>query len=57
MELSTIDGAGVLIESDWNLKDKRPTARIRTENVLIESDWNLKHLKLSHPKISGKFRY
>ena len=33
---------GVLIESDWNLKDMEDIDIRRFGNVLIESDWNLK---------------
>ena len=34
--------SGVLIESDWNLKDAAGTSTYSQNNVLIESDWNLK---------------
>ena len=33
---------GVLIESDWNLKEESYRYWVKTFNVLIESDWNLK---------------
>ena len=37
----TLD-AGVLIESDWNLKFFAISAVAESFTVLIESDWNLK---------------
>ena len=33
----------VLIESDWNLKEKYDAKCVLVCIVLIESDWNLKH--------------
>ena len=32
----------VLIESDWNLKERESKRFQRRAEVLIESDWNLK---------------
>ena len=36
------EGAEVLIESDWNLKERICRENGDTDHVLIESDWNLK---------------
>ena len=33
---------GVLIESDWNLKEDEAAKADQIQDVLIESDWNLK---------------
>ena len=40
-----VQGEGVLIESDWNLKFKTFLLRRARRPVLIESDWNLKMRK------------
>ena len=34
---------GVLIESDWNLKEDEAAKADQIQDVLIESDWNLKY--------------
>ena len=40
-DLLSLDG--VLIESDWNLKESGSTTCSFAAGVLIESDWNLKY--------------
>ena len=42
----------VLIESDWNLKEKECSQYPSSEEVLIESDWNLKEIALTIAEMS-----
>ena len=46
----------VLIESDWNLKQRRNVLRSWKKNVLIESDWNLKTM-IKNMEYLRKIRY
>ena len=41
-EMYSVMMAGVLIESDWNLKTTKGITDSEQALVLIESDWNLK---------------
>ena len=53
-QIQQISAGWVLIESDWNLKQRKQKYIDKVHVVLIESDWNLK-LKTAEFDVSASF--